>query len=182
VACSKYHVGEVARDGVRGLAVTEGGSEDHVRALQDHLRDDALGIRAFGHAFGVDGFDGVAIGLFDRKPTLIVGPGPTVVADGADIDKADRKRIVLRTRAACNEACGQRCGSQCSSCEFHGVLSSVLDVFWVLGRSPSKTGGVAPPVRLFKSEAVIRPAGTATMPMPTISTRPVKMRPPVVIG
>jgi hypothetical protein len=32
------------------------------------------------------------------------------------------------------------------------------------------------------SAAVIRPAGTATMPIPTISTRPVKILPPVVIG
>jgi hypothetical protein len=137
-------VGEAARDGVRGLAVAEGGGEDHVRAVEDHLRDDPLGIRAFGHAFGVDGLDRVAEGFLDGEAALVVGPGPAVVADRADIDEADGERVVLRRRRCRRRGRGQRGGGQCLLVSFIWVLSSVLDFVGVReGRRRDRGRGTA---------------------------------------
>ena len=53
---------------------------------------------AFGDIFDIGSFDRVTEFGFDRQTALIVGVAPAVVANGADIDKADLGLVLGKGR------------------------------------------------------------------------------------
>ena len=92
----ELHIRELAGD-LDGLVhVAERGGKDQIGAIQSHLLHDVHRVRSLGHAFDEHGLDGIAEMLFDGQTALVVFIGPAAVADGADIDKPDLERIVLR--------------------------------------------------------------------------------------
>jgi hypothetical protein len=84
----ELHVRELGGDGIGRVHVAERGGEDDVAAAQRHLRQHALGVRAFGHAFLPLDLDLVA----EMLCTFIAATwwcwGPAAIADRADIDEA----------------------------------------------------------------------------------------------
>jgi hypothetical protein len=115
----EFHIREFVGHAQRWVHEAERCGKDQVRPLKRHLRDRALGISAFGHAFLIDRFDRVAEMLFNGQSTLVMLIGPATVPDGPDIDEADLGLVL------CQSGRGKAKG-QCGACEKsgdgHGVL------------------------------------------------------------
>ena len=105
-------LGELLGDFQRRVHIAEGGGEDQVIAALGHVANHPLGICTFRDVFHVAGFNLVAE-LFDHRLTaLLMLVSPAVVANRANVDKADLQRIGGRCAQCGAKAKGGNEGAQ----------------------------------------------------------------------
>ena len=104
-AVLELDVGKLARH-LNGLVhVAVGGREDQLAAGVGEVTDRRDGAGVLRDVLGVERLDLVAERTFEREAALVVGPGPAVVADGAEEDETDLELVLRESAGAQHRQC-----------------------------------------------------------------------------
>ena len=99
MACSNLTSGKSLGNLDGGVHVAEGGGEDEAGAVAREAGDGAFRVRPLRHVLDEYRLDHVPELVLDHQAPLVVGVGPSVVADRADVDEADLQLVRARDRA-----------------------------------------------------------------------------------